>query len=196
MQSHIPRSRTRLALYVGLVVAASVGLGTTRLHANLALENLPLVGSPGGTSFTRNCPANHVLTGVRWRRGLLLDGIGIKCRPVQSDGKLGAEINSGSMAGGNGGTAGSESCPGVIVSQKGASQGGVGIGMLFLGCFQWFPASRSWGGSSITHIFVKTGGSLPALTTDTCSLGGQPATGIQGRHGSIVDAFGLRCNTP
>ena len=196
MRSLIPRSRIWLALYVGLVVAASVGLSTTSLHANLALENLPFVGSAGGNSFTRDCPADHVLTGVRWRRGLVLDGIGIKCRPVRTDGTLGTEINSGSMAGGNGGTAGSESCPGVIVSQTGASQGGVGIGILLLGCFQWFPASRSWGGSRITHISVKTGGTLPALATSTCALGAQPATGIRGRHGSIVDAFGLRCNTP
>jgi hypothetical protein len=166
--------------------------------AAVAVENLPLVGSSGGNSFTRDCPANHVLSGIRYRRGLVLDAVGIKCRPIRNDGTLGSEISVGTMTGGNGGTAGSESCPSntAIVSQAGASQGGVGVGILVLGCFEWFPASRSWGGSRLTHLAIKTGGALPALVTSTCSSGSQPATGIRGRHGSVVDSFGLRCNTP
>lgn len=196
MRSLRSRSRLTLALLVALLAAAGLGLdaGTAQGY----VENLPLVGSLGGNAFTRDCPASHVLTGIRWRRGLVLDGVGIKCRPVRSDGTLGTEINSGTMAGGNGGTAGSASCPGstVIVSQAGASQAGVGIGILVLGCFRWFPASRSWGGSSLDHISVKTGGVVPAIVTSTCTLGTQPARGIRGRHGMVVDSFGLRCATP
>lgn len=198
MRSILSRSQVTAALCLGSLAVAAVALNTHPLEARRVFENLPLVGSSGGTSFSRECPANHVLSGVRYRRGAVLDGIGIKCRPVRSNGTLGSEINSGSMAGGNGGTAGSESCTGttVIVSQAGASQAGVGIGILVLHCYEWFPASKSWGGSRLGHIAVKTGGALPALATSRCSAGTQPATGIRGKHGAIVDSFGLHCSAP
>lgn len=196
MRSILSPSRATVALCVGAIAVAGVVVNTHAFDGHLVLENLPLIGSGTGTSFSRECPDKHVLSGIRYRRGLVLDGVGIKCRPVRPDGTLGPEINSGSMAGGNGGTAGSESCTGTtaIVSQTGAGPG-VGINTLVLGCFQWFPASKSWGGSRIAHVTVM-GGGAPAFVTSTCSAGTQPATGIKGRHGSIVDAFGLHCSTP
>jgi hypothetical protein len=198
MRSIVSPFRLTVALCFGAFAVAGAVVNTHTLDARPALENLPLVGSAGGTSFSRECPDNHVLTGIRYRRGLALDGVGIRCRPVRSDGTLGSEISSGSMAGGNGGTAGSVSCTGnsVIVKQTGASQAGVGIGILLLGCYEWFPASKSWGGSQLMHLSVKTGGALPALASSTCSAGTEPATGIRGKHGSIIDSFGLHCSVP
>lgn len=189
-------SRVLLAASAGLLAAICIGLDARPLDARLAFEDLPLLGfSPGGTPFTRECPDGHVLTGVRYRRGLVLDGLGIRCRPVRPDGTLGPEISAGLMTGGNGGSAGTASCPAntVIASQEGDITG-LTLGAARLGCHAWVPGSRSWKGSQTRVLVVKPGSGTPRK--NTCAKGSEPATGIRGRHGGIVDAFGLRCGKP
>lgn len=116
------------AVLIGGTVLVAAGAASTRLNASLVFEELPPIGGIGGSAFSRECPDGNVLTGIRYRRGLLVDGIGIKCRPIRSDGTLGAEVNAGSMAGGSGGTSGSVSCPsGEVVAEESGLSGGVGI---------------------------------------------------------------------
>jgi hypothetical protein len=182
--------RVTLLASVGVLASAGLGLGARTLDARLIFEDLPLLGlSPGGNAFVRECPANHVLTGFRIRRGLAVDGIGIKCRPIKADGTLGSEINSGLMAGGNGGTAATESCPSnTVIASQGPSARYV------FGCHQWTPATRTWKTATVSVLLVQ---GLPANTTSTtCSRSNEPATGIHGKHGAIVDRFGLRCTKP
>lgn len=51
-------------------------------------------------------------------------------------------------------------------------------------------------GREPTDVAVKTGGALPGLVKSTCSAGTEPATGIRGKHGSLIDSFGLHCSVP
>ena len=179
----------------GSVLVALVVISAGVLDASPAVENLPLIGGVGGTAFTSECPDNHVLTGFRYRRGLLVDAIGIKCRPVRADGTLGAEINSGNLVGGGGGTAGSVSCPiGKVVAWESGLSSGAGISKLYFRCYRWFPASRTWAGEESPSLVVVGNGWT--LTEHTCSAATAPATGIRGRNGMIVDAVGLHCSIP
>jgi hypothetical protein len=154
-------------------------------------EDLPLMGnSLGGSAFRRSCPDNHVLTGIRYRRGLVLDGIGIQCRPVRADGTLGDQINFGSMAGGSGGTLGTVSCSAnhVIASQQ-TTLGGSAVG-----CHQWVSASRTW--HSERSNAMKVAGPIPSGPLIPCSKNIEPGHGIHGRHGMIVDRWGVSCDSP
>ena len=181
-----------------LVVAGATLLAPHPLsaHARAFAENLPLIGGSGGNAFTRDCPKGSVLTGVRWRTGLALDGLGIACSPVLSNGSLGAEVDVGAMTGGNGGTAGRGHCQGGVVAAQGGSSAGVSLDGLFLRCFTWYAASRSYGGTYVTEIEVKKPAAIPFWNFTQCRDGTAPATGIYGRHGSLVDAVALKCGTP
>ena len=104
-------SRSPIAPLAGAALAAPHAAAARALF-----EDLPLIGTNGGTSFTRACPSGNVLTGVRWRTGAFVDGIGIQCSPIRADGTLGARVNVGEMAGGNGGTAGQDNCHGGVIA--------------------------------------------------------------------------------
>ena len=194
--------RLRDYMLSGSLVLATVGtLGALR-SPSLADTSLPAIGSGGGTAFTRRCPAGHVLSGMRWRQGLVVDAIGIKCRPVGSDGELGAEITVGTMVGGSGGTFGSASCrhfsadqPFPIIVEELAGGAGVGLAVLTFYCRPWYKEPRIFGGGSATsQVDVRRGGAVTTLRT--CPNSDSPAVGIHGRHGSIVDAVGLICGKP
>ena len=189
-----------IVLLVPLVIAIpAIFVSSTNASARMMFETLPLIGgATSGTTFTRRCPDNHVLTGLRWRKGLVLDGVGIKCRPVFSSG-LGAENNYGTMAGGNGGTGGSDGCgpanvQEVVAGQKGGS-GGVGVAGLVLECHPWLASSKAWGGGTPTSR-IEVLFNAPQLNQHKCADSKKPAVGITGRHGSIIDAFALICDTP
>ena len=192
--------RISVVLLGTLVVGIpAIVVSSTTASARMVFETLPLIGGmTGGSTFTRRCPDNHVLTGLRWRKGMVLDGVGIKCRPVTSTG-LGTEINSGTMAGGNGGTAGSDGCgPSgvheVVAGQRGGS-GGVGVSGLVLECHEWLVSSKAFGGGTPKSIIEVTY-NTPPISRHTCADAKKPAVGITGRHGSIIDAIALVCATP
>lgn len=182
----IARCAALLVLTITASGARSVG---RTLEGRMVSEDLPLMGtSLGGSPFRRTCPDNHVLTGVRYRKGAFIDGIGIQCRPVRADGTLGTQINSGEMAGGNGGTYGTASCPAnnVIASQRGADNSEIG-------CHEWIAASRTW--KSARTSFIRIAGGV-GQRESTCSKAAEPGHGIYGRHGMIIDRWGVSCDSP
>ncbi|AHG88744.1 hypothetical protein J421_1207 [Gemmatirosa kalamazoonensis] len=190
--------RSLVALSLGAaVVAGGALLAPTPLAARALsfAENLPLIGTGGGHSFTRNCPAGSVLTGVRWRTGAVVDGIGIQCSTVRSDGTLGPRTDVGSMAGGNGGTAGRDDCHGGVVAGQNGATAGVSLGSLFFRCFQWSPAARAYTGAVNYTINVRIG-LLISASESQCHDGDKPAVGLYGRHGSFIDAVGVICGKP
>ena len=178
-----------LALSWGVFSAAPVS------SSYLPPQLLPVYGGSGGTSFTRDCGSGRVLTGLRFRSGLLVDAVGILCRPVLSDGALGHESIVGTLAGGGGGTSGSTSCKSGRVLTKAQIYYGSYVQGIFLTCKVWDPAKREIGGT-----FQSTGATI-AFSTGTsreeeCEAATQPMAGIQGRAHSLVDAIGFICDEP
>jgi hypothetical protein len=183
--------RMKIGFTCGALFVISVAANSHASSAPSAAEELPLIGSPiTGTVFYRTCPDNHVLTGFRYRGGLALDGISIKCRPVRSDGTLGTEVLAGSQAGGNGGTLANKSC---AANEVMTGQRGILPSSLSFFCVRWSATSRAWFGSGAV---LGLQGAPLSTAQHTCSSSTKPATGIRGRHGMIIDAIGLVCNTP
>jgi hypothetical protein len=184
-----PTISPNAALLAGLIVLAP-------WRAIAAQDLLPLVGGSGGTAFAQVCPAGYVLTGIRARRGLTLDAIGIRCRPVRADGTLGAEVDDGPVWGGPGGTPFAESCQtGYVIVQQIALFNGLYISDLTYRCYRWIPASRRWNPDVAGVSIVVLGSSLVG-STGMCPFTARPADGVRGRSGSVVDAIGIRCDTP
>ncbi|MEY4578555.1 MAG: hypothetical protein RL701_3258, partial [Pseudomonadota bacterium] len=72
-------------------------------------------GGPGGDTYTRGCPTNMVLIGLRGRSGWWLDSVGVVCSQYDASGqRVGAayatDLNE--LAGGDGGTYFSRICTG------------------------------------------------------------------------------------
>ena len=173
-------------------------ISTSELRSqNLPPQNLPVLGGSGGTAFSRDCGAGHVLTGLRYRSGLVVDAIGLLCRPVLSNGSLGPESTVGTLTGGGGGTTNVASCPsGMVITRLTVPYGSYVSYVIFL-CQPWKADTRTYassGGSTMSLGNVLTPSA--ASTEEACESSHQPGTGIRGRSASFVDAVGLVCDEP
>lgn len=162
---------------------------------DLPPQNLPIHGGGSGTSFTRSCGADRVLTGLQYRSGLVLDAVSLLCRPVSSNGTLGAQSAIGSVAGGTGGKGGLAQCPtGSVVAGGRIHYGSYvhGVGLI---CRRWNASTRTFG-SSATETFASGGRLDGSSGTNRCSENVQPVVAIRGRAAAVVDALGFTCNEP
>ena len=178
-----------------LLALAGGALALAPLRApDLPAQLLPVYGGSGGTSFNRSCGAGKVLTGMRYREGLVVDAVGLLCRAVADDGSLGTESTVGTLVGGGGGSFGSASCPsGTVVRGATLDYGSVLDGVI-LQCAAWSKATRSFGTVGAVRSFGRQ--TLSKRGESVCEASTQPVVAIRGREASVVDALGLICNEP
>jgi hypothetical protein len=168
---------------------------------DFAAQHIGPYGGPSGTTFTRSCGSDRVMTGIRARSGIALDAIGLYCRPVGADGQLGPEEAVGTLAGGTGGTASAARCPagsvaaGAIVYKTLANVAGVAVT-----CRNWVASSRRFGSSTTARLAAGVVAPVIGLTISPgggmCAEDVQPIRSIRGRSGAIVDALGVTCDEP
>jgi hypothetical protein len=178
--------RTRLYLPALAVVAA----------LDLPPQLLPVYGGGGGTAYTRSCGGGYVLTGLRYRMGVAFDAVGILCRPVLPDGTLGPETTVGTQAGGGGGTSKVINCAAGQVVFGGSVFFATYVGQLTIVCRPWHPDSRTFSGTDAYHSTEHDLQAFKQLVGEFCESTHQPAHGIRGRAGTLVDAFGFICDEP
>jgi hypothetical protein len=163
--------------------------------ADLPRQLLPVYGGAGGNPFTRTCGEGKVLTGLRFRDGILVDAIGILCRPVLANGTLGPESTVGTLVGGAGGRSGSLSCPTGTVGSSAFIVHATFIDRVALRCKIWNASSRSLSGPERVTGAAGPPTSKPA-NDEACEAPTQPIVGIRGRANSLVDALGFICDEP
>ena len=181
-----------------MVLALSWGtLSITPLPSNmLPPQLLPVYGGSDGTAFSRDCGSGKVLTGLRYRAGLLVDALGLLCRPVSSSRTLGPESTVGTLVGGGGGSSGSVSCASGTVVTGALIYHGSLVNGVQLTCRVWGAASRQFVVPSAS-VLGRFGGGAPATPTgEACEATTQPASGFRGRAGLVVDAIGFVCDEP
>ena len=175
------------------LVGSALALAPMRA-TDLPPQNLPVLGGSGGSAFSRSCGAGRVLTGLRVRKGLSLDAIGLLCRPVNADGSLGSESTVGTLAGGGGGTADFASCPAGSVAAGAHIFFGTYVDGIRVLCHSWDKATRSFGAKvadfELGRLFNST------LRQTPCEQKKQPMVAIRGREDALVDAVGFICNEP
>lgn len=163
--------------------------------SDLPTQYLPIHGGGGGSGYTRSCGAGRVMTGVVYRAGMLIDAVGIKCRPVAANGTLGTESSSGTLAGGTGGTSMDRSCgTGQVVTELKVYYGSY-INDFSFWCQTWNASTRTFSGTKAAHHVGPD--SFPDKNATTrCESNAQPVNGIRGRASAVLDAMGIFCNEP
>lgn len=153
------------------------------------------VGGSGGTAFSRRCGAGHVMTGLRFRVGLVIDALVLLCRPVRSDGTLGTELQVGTAVGGGGPYTTGRCSAGNVVA-KTFIEHGTYVDRLQMNCAPWNAATRSW--SDTSGGFFNIGDFRPfnEHSTQNCTNTRQPVAGIHGRAASVIDKLGVICDEP
>jgi len=164
----------------------------------LPTQYLPIWGGGGGSGFTRSCGTGKVLTGLQYRVGLVVDAVGVLCRPVQSDGTLGSQTTVGSLAGGGNGTASAQSCPSGQVVVGALIIFGSFVDGIHLRCHAWNASARTFGSTTVKNLYIGADGIRPGGNQEGngCEARTQPAIGIRGRASALVDAIGFFCDEP
>ena len=188
MPGRILRAATALATLLPLLALTS---------PDLPPQNLPVLGGTGGTAFTRDCGAGRVLSGVRYRSGMVIDAIGLLCRPVLSDGKLGPETTIGTIAGGSGGTTHVAGCPSGTVLTGMFVKYGSYVSYIIGSCSTWRASTRTFATPPSANT-EDIGLALTAGATgvENCESQLQPGAALRGRAASFIDALGLVCDEP
>lgn len=142
-----------------------------------------------GTEFNLSCNDDEVLVGIRGRQGWWMEGIGIRCRAVQSNGQLGDNVHNRGYRGGNGGTLRTYDCPPdeVMVGYSG-SQGDNGyvLNVQEVVCAPWNADTRTAGmPTSAVRAFDDARGSGRGISA-TC-VQGKVGTHLRGRAGIYLD---------
>jgi len=137
-----------------------------------------------------------VLTGIRGREGLQVDAIGIMCAQVLSSGGLGPSVLQGTLTGGGGGTVKELSCAaGSVVTEFYVNYGAI-LNSVRVSCRPWNASKRQF---ESPLVFIGEIGALHLMDLNihlACGAKTQPAAGIRGRSGSLVDSIGLICDEP
>jgi hypothetical protein len=179
-----------------MLAIATAALALAPIRAtDLPTQLLPVYGGSGGTAFSRNCGDNRVLTGLRFRSGAVIDAVGLLCRPLNADGSLGSETTVGTLAGGGGGTSGVVRCVNNTVVRAAYVAFGSVVDGLKLQCYPWDKTTRAVTGSLQSQLIVGDL-SAPNYEFEACTAKAQPAVGIRGRAGFVVDAIGFTCDEP
>lgn len=175
--------------------AGSKSSGTPAAPANDPTQRTPTFGGSGGTGFELRCGQGYVLTGLRGRQGMVVDRVGVLCRPVRSDGTLGSETTVGGEVGGGGGNAASVSCSSGDVVTGLSLRFGTYVDSMSLVCRNWHAGTRSTGARAVGERKLGGGGGSGSQSV-TCGSDRQPGAGIRGRAASVLDSVGLVCNEP
>jgi hypothetical protein len=188
-----------LAAAALLAMSATVptDAGARATTGDLAAQLTAIRGGSGGTAFTIRCPKGSVLTGFVAQIGLYLDQLKIKCTEVRADGTLGGETPGTGVAGGTGGfDFPRDSCDAGTVPGTGTVSYGSFVHAVWLKCYPWKPATRSFDRYATSNSLVVGRVTGPKEDGFSCTNATQPVVGIRGREGNYVDAIGFVCDEP
>lgn len=176
--------------------SALLSLTSPRTRPPLPQQLLPVYGGSGGTAFTRDCGAGKVLTGLRFRSGLIVDAVGVLCTPIAADGSLGQETTVGTLVGGGGGVSDVRHCARGSVVAGASIKHGTYVDRIQLRCADWNRVGRRFVNPILALVWAPDVVSSAAENSEQCGSAAQPASGIRGRAHSLIDAIGFICDEP
>ena len=186
---------------VGAVTLAALVLVTAAMRRTPVLDDTGIMGSPLGTRFDVKCPGGSLLVAVGAESGQWLHRLTAKCQQVTANGSLGTVVDAsgddGSVYSLNPLKHGEAKCPAGKVVGAFRIRHSVYVHEIWLRCYPWKSSERKfdrYGEQSEVKVSGTHFGS--EMKGAECPGATKPATGIIGRDGIYIDAFGLRCTVP
>jgi hypothetical protein len=152
---------------------------------------LAAAGGDGGTPFDLPCNADEVLVGVHGRAGSYVDQVQALCARFERGGWTGTPRRT-ATAGGASGTGFDQVCPTGQAVWSIAGRAASFVDQLQVICKELDPDGSVADTGQLA--LPPAGGSGGAPYQLHCS--GDPARGLQGRAGSLVDRIALPCRRP
>ncbi len=147
------------------------------------------IGGQGGTPFDLSCGSNEVLAGIYGQSGTYLNSVGARCVSVAQDGEwIGQPRNIGTTGSRNGAQY-SSTCPSGWAVSGFSGRSDRFVNQVRLECQKLDSATTATG----TVQPLTRAGQNNGTERGPFSCAGNVATGITGRSGSWMDAFGLQC---
>ena len=176
--------------------------GKAGLGASLALGPVSLTnqagGSGGSTQYLLACPDGYLGTGIQGRAGNNVNGVQLRCKQIEGlrvtlNGvipALSSTTTTTAYAGGGGGAGYQWSCPESMVligihGRVGQSGAGV-IDMLGVDCTT-LGGGGAWSSGMVGYNYSGS------VEYGLACKANKMVTGLQGRHGDLVDSIQLRC---
>jgi hypothetical protein len=178
----------------GFTLFATQQEGTTSLRGRFNYSQTDPIGGSGGNAYQLACNDGEALVGIYGGAGGAIDRVGPVCVTTTPDYQswTGSPVRRGS-AGGGGGSGFERICPtgSYVVGFGGRS--GAQVDRIELACAQ--PASAGVLNSRASSYLEAVGGGGGSVQTQRVCPSNLPANGIVGRAGSLVDQFGLSCQS-
>ena len=166
-------------------------LGCTLAGSGAAAgQNTPYRGGTGGSEFNAPCPEGTVLTGIGYSYGQWINRLNGMCRSVDmKTGETGSTIKYTTAYGTTGAVTNSKECPRGHAIHSFQGKAGWYVHQLTLICHKLGSSGRT--GTTNEEFYIGPGGAEPFSKTSCAEA--KPGTGIAGRYGTYIDAFGLKC---
>ncbi len=163
------------------------------------VSRTPSFGGPGGGDYEVSCPFGSVMTGLNYREGDWVDGLGPICSRFDLNEKRFIEIGAQPLIGGDGGGSGAIRCelPRGVVTELTATQAkneDKSVGTIFMTCGDYLNPSqhvnkRYSGNPNDDYLIGKEGIGTGRLVCAPPLVAG----GIFGKSGIYVDRVGMSC---
>ena len=150
-----------------------------------------VIGGSGGNAFDLRCNGNEALVGLYGGAGNVVDGVGALCVAIDGAGNWQGEPRQAGTAGGGGGDGYDQRCDrnGAVVGFTGRS-GGL-VDQITLLCAPLGQDGYAETASRVARAPIGSNGGNeqdPRICPSNF-----PASGITGRAGRKIDAFGITC---
>jgi hypothetical protein len=150
----------------------------------------PHAGGRGGGDFALSCHSDEVLVGVRGRESNFIHRLTPLCVKVDDRGTWNADVIGRGATGGDDGQPFSRVCPANQAVSGFTAKTDLFVNNLLLQCRPLASAGRF--GAAPASALAGAGGSTGSVQERACA-NDQPAHGLVGRSGTLIDGMALSC---
>lgn len=151
-------------------------------------------GSGGTRNFNMDCGSGGAMVGLVAKWGSWLDQLGVMCRKINSDGRLGSYYTRGPYGGSGGAISVTKQCSSDSVIYGFGARTGAYVNKLTFQCQKWNPGRKRREGGLTSHEEVGTTGILASGNSFGCQGGSSIVKAIRGRSGIYIDRVQVVCD--
>ncbi|MEM7126592.1 MAG: putative Ig domain-containing protein, partial [Chloroflexota bacterium] len=161
-----------------------------QIETDISASQVGAIGHNGGSEFDLKCSAGEALVGITGRADASIQEVGPLCASVANDGTWSGVPSNPATTGGTGGTPFTRTCPTDYAVTGFSGRADTKVEQLELTCQPLTTDGYVSGpGQSVGSVGGAGGNPVPL---NSCSYD-LPGSGIFGRSGADIDAFGLHC---